>query len=384
MGKTTGLRNRNGTWYFDTTVEGYRLTDKIGKVSEKEAIAALAKIRYEIWEGKYYPGRQGKSLTVLDVLNEYWEKRLKFLKSGSNRKFILSNLKKHFGHYRVDKLRTSDIEAYQRLRLSTPIERNGKQYAPPKPRTINSDIEQLQTTLEWAVDERLITHNPIRATKLLPTPAPEKKMLDTGTEYGTEWLRLYNAALAPTKTGKKREAYIANALYLQYHTGMRIGEVLSLRWEWVAVSMVIDQNGNQKTIFSVNLPAIATKAKKNRSIPITPDLYRWIQNIPRTGETVICRQNGKPFKHMYKIIREIAADAGLQIRSHDLRRTRLQIWDRIDERASMAAGGHEDQRVHRKHYTTVTPDMLQTLTGSNKNPDNIPTTIPFVNNFHSG
>ena len=371
MGKTIGLRNRKGVWYFNTSIEGYQLTDRVGRVSEKEAIAALAKIRSEIWEGKYFPNRQGKSLTVLDVLNEYWNKKLKFLKSGSNRKFILSNLKNHFGHYRVDKLRTSDIEAYQRLRLATPIERNGKQYDPPKPRTINSDIEQLQTTLEWAVDERLITHNPIRAAKPLPMPPPEKKMLDTGTEDGTEWLRLYNAARAPTKTGKKREEYIANALYIQYHTGMRIGEVLALRREWVKISGTID------------LPATATKAKKSRSIPITQDLYRWILDIPRTGETVICRQNGKPYKHMYKIIREISEAAGLQIRSHDLRRTRLQIWDRIDERASMAAGGHEDQRVHRKHYTTVTPDMLQKLTAPENNSGNNQTSVPNVKIFHS-
>jgi integrase len=211
--------------------------------------------------------------------------------------------------------------------------------------------------LNWAVKDRLIAYNPILSVLPLKEQAPKKVMLDDGTENGPEWQKLYNAAATPTrgklkKNFKNQQSKLQQLIFLQYKTGMRQSEVCGLRWSYVDLIAKV-----------IRLPASATKNGLPRVIPLYDEVVQMLSEISKEHENVFWGRGDRPLLSYEKAFCRAVEDAGLpkSITTHALRRTRLQIWDRVSIDLSCSAGGHQDKRVHQKHYTEAKPDMLQAL-----------------------
>lgn len=365
-----GLRLRGDVYYAHTRVDGIPIEQRIGKVSESQAKIILSKLIAETYENKFIDKKQENFIKINELLIEYSTKKLKFVKSSQTRLHLLKPLIRLLGESVVKNLRISGVEQYRRTRLSEPKTSNGrilKQTVSIS--TVNHEVKELLIALQWAVRERIIEFNPIAGIEHLREPEPEKVMLDKGSENGNDWLRLYNAiGEKHRQSGKLTVRGMKNRLkfYIQYHTGMRIGEVNKIEYAW------IDQINMR-----LNLPADKTKAQKGRSIPISIDIVQQIseyvdatKNTPYYSPIFIFYnpKTGSHEKSSYKAFSNAAERAGLAgITSHALRRTRGTIWDGIDERASMEALGHADYKVHRKHYTKVTADRLSALIKSADN-----------------
>lgn len=350
-----GLRARRKAdgkvvWYLDTTVDGIPLTERAG-TDLRAAKALLAKRTAEIWEGKHFPARTGRGRTVDQVIVEYYEKQLKHLKSANTRTYLLKRVGQALGHYVVTKLHISDVEEYRRKRLAetrTIRYKDEKGEWKTKPgrqisaSTVNHEVNELMFALDWAVRDRFVSYNPIKGLQVLDQPDPKKVKLDDGKENGYEWRKLYNEA----------NKWLKPIIYLMYREGLRESEACGLRWAWV------DLAGRW-----IHLPEEATKGHKKRDIPLYMDVVAMLLDIEKKGERVFYGKRGEPIESIQKQFTRARDKAGLrrEITTHALRRTRLQIWDALNERASCAAAGHADEKVHREHYTDVPMQDLLAL-----------------------
>lgn len=365
-----GIRYRGETAYFHTTFMGYELTERIGPVSPREAAAILAKRKTEILEGVYIPDKKKTSYLLCELLDEYYDKKLIHIKSAETRKYYLKALDSHLGSLSVDALTVSDVEQYQRNRLcehrTIKCKDGDKQGKKITENTVNHETNELMMALDWAVTNRLIKYNPIKALRKLKEPDPQRIQLDEGKEDGDEWQKLYNAIGERHRlTNKLTSRGIKNRLkfLIQYKTGMRISEVNQLQWNWIDLFKL-----------TISLPGQVTKNGKPRTIPIDRDLSQAIADFPKTHDVWMFynKQTGSHEVSSYRAINNAVTRAGLSdsITSHALRRTRATIWDGIDERASCEALGHtgrDGQKTHRQHYSILTDDRMNSLRGENIN-----------------
>lgn len=376
--KIPGLRLRNDVYYADTTANGVRLTQRIGKVTEKVAKAILAKLISQAFEHAYFPPKEEKKqLTINLVCDEYCVKKLAYLKSKSTRLHLFKPISRILGNVVASELRISSVEEYRRIRLTE--KKQNSLTATVSISTVNHEVKELLMALQWAVKERLIEFNPIAGIDHLREPEPKRIMLDKGEENGVEWLKLYNLIGERNRhSGKltirgKRDRL---RFLIQYNTGMRIGEVNQLQHNWIDLINL-----------QIALPAEITKSGKSRTIPINIDMAREITSFKEEIRNTVYSNNVYLFynprtkNHDARAGRAFAnavKRAGLSenITTHALRRTRGTIWDGIDERASMEALGHSDFKVHRKHYTVVTENRIRALVDK---PSNTHKTVAHTN-----
>ena len=102
--KNTGLRLRGSVYYADTTANGYRISQRIGRVSEREAKAILAELVAQAFKEQYFPDKK-QDICIRYVLNEYGTKRLQYKKSFSTRVYLLKHLDRLLGSRVAKELR---------------------------------------------------------------------------------------------------------------------------------------------------------------------------------------------------------------------------------------------------------------------------------------
>lgn len=373
--KSAGLRLRGEVYYADTTANGVRITQRIGKVNETTAKAILSKLISDAFKEGHFPKKEVNSSTIYDICVDYSNKKLAFIKSKDTRKYLFIPITRLLGNKIAKDLRISEVEEYRRVRLSEKKKINGKEIDKlVSISTVNHEVKELLIALQWAVRERLLEYNPIAGIEHLKEPAPAKIMLDKGVESGDDWRRLYNAVGEKNRHSGKitiRGKKTKLKFLMQYKTGMRIGEINQLQHTW------IDQ-----IAMKINLPGDITKSEKPRTIPVDMELIQAINdyksdcaNTPLSNDKYLFYNplTKNHDKRSYRAFNNAIDRAGLTgcgITSHALRRTRGTIWDGIDERASMEVLGHSDHKVHRRHYTEVTEDRIRNLV---QDPDNIPT-----------
>ena len=130
-----------------------------------------------------------------------------------------------------------------------------------KPATINRALIGIRRYLEWALDSRLIQHNPARPVKAVPqTQAPTHHLTDKE-----------EAALlrAVGQTNNLRDRTL---ILLMLHAGLRIGEVRTLKCEQVEIGK---KSGSVQII---------GKRGKHRHVPLNATaravLREYLPNLP--------------------------------------------------------------------------------------------------------
>lgn len=90
-------------------------------------------------------------------------------------------------------------------------------------------------------------------------------------------------------------------LKVLYATGLRVSELISLRWD----DLTPRGNVAQITIFG--------KGGKTRNVLIKSALYEEIQGLPRLGETILATKTGKPYDRprIHRLIKEAGDRVGL-------------------------------------------------------------------------
>ena len=235
MGRGEGyLRKRGKVWYFEFMYKGKRYYEKIGEVSKTVAKEIANEIRARIIRGEYIPQKE-RSVTFKEAAEGY----LKWYYSNSNARE--SSKKKHehrvkqllnfFGNYRLGEIDKNLIEKYKEKRLSEGVSRE----------TINKELTVLKSIFNRAKEMGLFKGEIPQINKFKEVEAEELRFLTP-----EEAKRLIDAC----------PEWFKPVVIFALNTGLRAGEIFSLRWENV--------DFENRVIY---IESTATKTKRTYKIP---------------------------------------------------------------------------------------------------------------------
>jgi integrase len=221
------------------------------------------------------------------------------LRSHTEVKRIVEILINHFGSRRLRSITHGDILQFKSQRLDTIVK---FKKAPPRQRsiaTVNRELTVLKRMLSIAFREGWITRHPFSGSDVLISASDETKRTRVLSDDEETWL-----LDACDENRAKLKAIIICAL----DTGMRRGEILSLRWRDV------DLKARR-----INIQALNTKTLTSRSVPISTRLLAELEALPRRDESSRVFGITNTIKRSWATAKRIADIKDLKF--HDLRHT---------------------------------------------------------------
>ena len=307
------IRKRdNGYWYTDFVLsDGSRVRRSLGKrvASEREANRAARRLFKEM-EQALLDNRSGAQPRVaFSGLAAHWldehcgvTGRPSTLRR--NESMIRVHLVPIFGHREVSEITRGDVEQALAKWARSAHPTSGR---PLAPKTVNDHLALLSTILQKAVDLGYLASNPARGIKKLPLPVPK----DT-------WLRA-EEVLVFLSTSREREPDWHPLIFTGFHTGMRLGELIALRWE------CIDFSTEQIEVRSSRTRGVTTapKGKKRRFVQMSKELAAFLRELPRSpGGLVFVHPDGRQITRdmIKRPFERLCKAAGVpRITPHDMR-----------------------------------------------------------------
>ena len=278
-------------WYIYYRVDGRRVRKVVRNAqSRADALKALHVEVADAFRGKHGFKKEMRRMKFKDFAEEYIENYAKVNKrSWQDDVYCIGIINKRLGSSYIDALKSLDIERFKSERLKKGISKS----------RINRYIALLKRMFNLAIDWRYLEENPAKKVKLysekdnlkerILTKEEEKRLLEESSEH-----------LKPI---------ILTALY----SGLRRGEVLSLKWNQIDFS--------RRTI-----RAEKTKSCKIRIIPINnllfQELTRLKEHSGKSDYVFLNPKTRKPLKEVKTAFNAAVRRAGISgVRFHDLRHT---------------------------------------------------------------
>ncbi|MHB8157109.1 MAG: tyrosine-type recombinase/integrase, partial [Desulfocucumaceae bacterium] len=201
-----GVFKRNGVYYIDYRIHGRRFRKRIGS-NKQLAKDTLASIEGDKVRG-YYRIMKTQRVRFSDFAKTYMD-RIKSLKKISwlRDQVALKSMLPHFGPCYLDAINARLIEDYQ-----------GKRVKQVRPATVNREMIILRHMLGLAIKWEMLQTNPFKNVRFLRVDNVQDRIL-TDEEVG-KLLRACNGHVYPV-------------VFTALHTGMRLSEILTLKWSQV-------------------------------------------------------------------------------------------------------------------------------------------------------
>jgi len=236
---------------------------------------------------------------------------------------VRKNLYPFFGDLRAAEFTTKHVRAYTLRRKE-----EGAANA-----TINRELQLLHRTYRLAYEA-----DPPMVARVPHIPMLPENNVRTGVLDHAGYLRLRD--LLP--------AHYRRLLVVGYHTGARLGELLSLGWPGVDL-----ERGE------IRLEAINTKTRKARVLPIYGEMRHWLDmaRAERGARYPRCpwvfQVDGERMIFNWRTWHSFATLAGVpDLLFHDLRRTALTNMVRagIPEKEAMEISGHVTRKTFERYH----------------------------------
>lgn len=307
---------------------GNAITNEKSRVAAERALRRIERERL-----KEQRPVNGEDMTLDDACAAFLEAREGTVKDATLRayKAAFALLRPVAGEMRVQLITAREIEAYQSSLVRARYES----------RSVRSYMKAIGALLNWLVDVGLLTKNP--ASRVRPVRVTEKRRHFLTWEDAP---RLITAVDSP-----EYQAGVGLAIY----AGLRLGEILALRWENV------DAEGS--IIHIRNTIGWSTKSGKARETVIMREMQQLLHVLPRRGPMVVsdprhgtsktAREQG--FVRSFKRARERAGlpDA---LRFHDLRGSfATELLQRFPPAVVQQILGHADVQTTMKFYSRIDP-----------------------------
>ncbi len=280
-----GTFKRGKKWYIEYRYKGKRIRETVSE-SKAVADAALRKRLTQIAEDRFLDRKKEKLIKLEDFAKLYMQNYSRPNKlSFSRDQICINHLLGHFKGQYLTEINVFDVEDYKRIRL--------KKVKPP---TVNHELKCLKAMLNKAMEWGIINEYPLSRIKLLKTENKRLRFLEL-----EEIERLVSAC----------EGNIAAIVTLALHTGMRRGEILSLKWR--------DVDFNHRLI-----TLLRTKNGEKREIHMNDIVYDTLLAHPRNkrSQYVFSYKNGKQIRDIRGSFEQALKRAGItDFRFHDLRHT---------------------------------------------------------------
>lgn len=263
-------------------------------------------------------------LTVADLLTRYENEVTPTKRGEKAERSRLQTLRRHT----ISQVRLSDLSGASAVRY------RDDRLKQVQSASVRRELVVLRHVFEVAKSEWNIplASNPVRSIKLPKDSKPRERRLEDG-----EASKLFDAI------SKRSAWYVRPFLALAIETGMRRGELLSIRWRYVDL---------QKRTLKVQ----QTKNGDARTVPLTPRAVEVLSSLEKIGDKVF------PIKaNAVRLAWErLRAKAGLEdIRFHDLRHEAVSRFFEYGLSTTEVASisGHKDIRMLFR-YTHLKPENI--------------------------
>jgi integrase len=317
-GKTYWIR-----WYdLDRKLRREKIGPNKQAAMERERQVLSAKA-----EGKHIKKSPDAVTKFKDLARWYLELAEVRAKKAYNRDVgVVKVLLPYLGDKLLHAINPELVESYRQKRLG-----EGR-----KPSTLNREMAVLRTIFSKAIRNNKAEKNPVSGIRAFKGDNGRDRILSD-----EEYVRLLAHCPGELNT----------VVQVAYHTAMRRGEILSLKWGQVDL-----QSG------FVELAPGDCKTGEGRLVPLAPELITLLHTLPRglPGVKLFNYRSVALFGWAWNKARKAA---GLEnFRFHDLRHCAINNWrlQGHDYFRIMAASGHKTMNVF-KRYNTVSKEELRKL-----------------------
>lgn len=241
----------------------------------------------------------------------------------TERNRIDKNLLSIFGKREASLIRKADIAAYTDARIQEGA----------KPATINRELSALRRSLKLALEDGLIG-GPMPAIKLLKENNVRKGFIDH---------QVYRRVLLHLP--KHQHMLFCFGYYL----GIRIGELLEFRWEWL-----LPYWNEPEPI--IKIPGEVTKSGDPHTIPIYhPDMRAMVEMALATRNPecpYLFQYQGRRLKNPRTGWEKARKAAGVpKLLFHDTRRTAVRLMEQagIPRAEAMQITGHKTESIYKRY-----------------------------------
>jgi integrase len=344
--------------YYDP--QGKRVMKCFPKKAEAEAY--LGKVVAAKKEGRYhdvFDVKKETQDTFNDLAARYTENFRTQKAFRTSKRYLLAMVQEHFGERRLSEITYLDLETYRNRRKATPA-KGGK---PRTDASVNREMALVSHMIGKAVEWGMLETSPFKKGKRLMFKENNHRLrflTDSEIEAlfkACDDLKTYTPHLRPI---------VETALF----SGMRRGELLSLKWEQIRNGFIY---------------LTETKGGKARQIPINDRLAEVFREVRRGDHLkspyVFCDLKGRRFYAVKRSFASACRRAGIEdFRFHDLRHTfasRL-VMRGASLKAVQELLGHADMKMTMRYahlsqeHLRDSVNLLNDLPGSGKEMVNIP------------
>jgi integrase len=287
------VRKRGSRWWYDFRLRNIRYREPIPEAQTKaEALVAEAKVRSDLFGGRYGGIRLTPLLTDW-ISDTYLPWAHSNKRSWYDDEWIARIICDHFKKMRLRDISSLHVEKFKKVRRETPT-----QYGNPRqPATVNRELAILSKVFQLAVDAGYIESNPCRKVKRIAHDNSRTRFLSDKEE-----LSLLDAL--------DQESSLYSIVQLALNTGMRRGEILSLKWSEVDLNRGL-------------ICVTQTKTNRNRIIPMNQVVRELLSQQQGQGEYVFTSPRTKGcLVEIKKGFKKACQLAGIHdFHFHDLRHT---------------------------------------------------------------
>ncbi len=249
-----------------------------------------------------------KSLTLGRYLEEHYKAYLVAMNPNSARKAYLciANSFKHLAHKPLDDITAWDIQQWisERRKLGR------------APATITYAVNRLRAAFNRAVEWEFIDSHTLGKVKVIHQDNTRVRYLSKEEEKAllaalTSRDARLRESLASTAHAGRYVDYLEPLIVMAMHTGLRRGELLTLRWEHISLP------NRYLTIRSEN-----AKSKKRRTVPLNDTVFHLLDawRVQNPSADFVFVHHGQPVSFFSYPWRNLLKEAKIeQFRFHDLR-----------------------------------------------------------------
>ena len=295
-----GAYQKGKRWYIDYYLpDGKRKREVVTvpgvepeSLTRNDAYNALYVRKAQLAEGKFDIIKTKKQVTFDKLSEDFIEHYSKVSKKSWKRDVTSTrSLLKYFGGKTLASITSWQCEKYKSERTKD-ISKRGTKVSES---TVNRELACLKTMLNFAVDQGLIGTNPMRKVKLF-----KENPKNFRTVSKEEFEDVYNNASESLKP----------ILVTAFNTGMRRGEILSIKWDNIKLDkgyILVDE----------------TKNNEQRYIPINKVLKKLLKSVKMNACCeYVFTYSGKPIKSIRTSFTTALIKSGVEkFRFHDLRHT---------------------------------------------------------------
>ena len=224
-----GLVKRNNTWWMSFTYQGQQVRRSTGTADRRMADAILGKVKAQIIEGRFFEKPKEESRTFSELMDRYSTEHAARRANSRRNGTSVTHLRAYFGNPKLSQITPKHIVAYKNKRYADGV----------KPATINRELSTLKKAFNLARREwEWCSDNPVCRVSMERENNTRDRWLTLEEEHC-----LLQAALP----------WLRELLVFAIHTGMRMGEIVSLTWAGVdlnrrSVTVFRSKNGERRTI----------------------------------------------------------------------------------------------------------------------------------------